>query len=185
MAGPGSFMRRHSSGARVHFGRALHGGGQNSSSPERLAAGLASADRLRDVPKSFRASTRSLGAIWSPFSSGAPADRAPEPEPKPFVTMEEAGNRMSQTRPSMDVGSEAWLNRITTNKANMDSINMLPVAGQGQFDPEVMKRDKRQASQAQGSVRACVSATGRVRCSVSKQCRAKRRSARHDPRNPP
>ena len=55
--------------------------------------------------------------------------------------MEEAGNRMSQTRPSLDVGSEAWLNRITTNKANMDSINMLPVAGQGQFDPEVMKRD--------------------------------------------
>ena len=55
--------------------------------------------------------------------------------------MEEAASRTSDKRASQDVGSEAWLSRITTNKATMDTMNMLPVAGEGQFDPEVMKRD--------------------------------------------
>ena len=61
-------------------------------------------------------------------------------------------DRFNKTRASMHdrrrwslddqhVGSTAWLQRISKNQKDLETIDMLPIGVDGQFDPEQMKRD--------------------------------------------
>ena len=40
-----------------------------------------------------------------------------------------------------EIGSEEWLNRLSRNQEALKHVDMLPIAAEGQFDPETMKRD--------------------------------------------
>ena len=79
---------------------------------------------------------------------------------------DEAASRQSDKRGSQTIGTEAWLNRITTNKASMDNMNMLPVAAQGQFDPEVMRRDTNSLYKRLKRMDRCVRAPDGRDCAI-------------------